>query len=225
MSNVLIEFDNVSKVYGKGETPVRANDSISFQIMEGEFVVILGQSGAGKSTTLNLLAGMDYPSTGQIWVEGENIAEYSLKQQTLYRRSKIGFVFQAYNLIPHLTAKENVNMMIEIANSQSLAEDALQAVGLTNRMEHFPRQLSGGEQQRVSIARALASNPKILLCDEPTGALDSATGDKIIQTLKDYNRNYGTTCLVITHNREIAEIADRVIELKDGKVASNYIND
>lgn len=218
MNKKFIEFINVSKSYGKGIGEVRANDSLSFVIEKGEFVVILGQSGAGKSTTMNLLAGMDYPTEGEIIVDGENIANYNNRKQTLYRRNNIGFVFQSYNLIPYLTAEENVQMMIDISKSRANAKKSLELVGLLERANHFPRQLSGGEQQRVSIARALASKPKILLCDEPTGALDSKTGDLIIDRLQEFNRNNRTTCIVITHNRSIASRADRVIELKDGKL-------
>ena len=193
-----VSLKNVSKIYQMGEVEIRAVDGINFDIEKGEFVVIVGPSGAGKTTVLNILGGMDTATTGQVWVDGRDIAKYNQKQLTGYRRDDIGFVFQFYNLIPNLTV--------------------LEEVGLVNRMKNFPAQLSGGEQQRVSIARALAKNPKLLLCDEPTGALDYQTGKAILKLLQDMCREKGMTVIVITHNSAIAPMADRVIKIKNGKV-------
>ncbi|WP_373795095.1 ABC transporter ATP-binding protein, partial [Jeotgalibaca porci] len=195
-----ISLQKVSKYYQMGETKIKANDSISFDIDKGEFVVILGPSGAGKSTVLNILGGMDYPSEGRIMVDGTNIAEFTPKQLTHYRRLDVGFVFQFYNLVPNLTARENVELAAQISNRALDAAEVLDAVGLTDRMMNFPAQLSGGEQQRVAIARALAKRPKLLLCDEPTGALDYETGKQVLKLLQDTCRETGTTVVVITHN-------------------------
>lgn len=220
-----ISLQKVSKYYQMGETKIKANDSISFDIDQGEFVVILGPSGAGKSTVLNILGGMDYPSEGRIMVDGTNIAEFTPKQLTHYRRLDVGFVFQFYNLVPNLTARENVELAAQISNRALDAAEVLDAVGLTDRMMNFPAQLSGGEQQRVAIARALAKRPKLLLCDEPTGALDYETGKQVLKLLQDTCRETGTTVVVITHNQAIAPMANRVIEINNAQVRSIYEND
>ena len=220
-----ISLQKVSKYYQMGETKIKANDGISFDIDKGEFVVILGPSGAGKSTVLNILGGMDYPSEGRIMVDGTNIAEFTPKQLTHYRRLDVGFVFQFYNLVPNLTARENVELAAQISNRALDAAEVLDAVGLTDRMMNFPAQLSGGEQQRVAIARALAKRPKLLLCDEPTGALDYETGKQVLKLLQDTCRETGTTVVVITHNQAIAPMANRVIEINNAQVRSIYEND
>lgn len=220
-----IEFKDVVKEYRTGEVITRANDGINFTIERGEFVVILGPSGAGKSTTLNILGGMDHVTSGIVKIDGENIAQYNEKALTTFRRNNVGFVFQNYNLVPNLTAKENVELMIQIAKSDLKAEKVLEDCGLGHRLDNFPAQLSGGEQQRVSIARAIAGQPKLLLCDEPTGALDYETGKQILQLLQETSRNSDTTVIVITHNSTIAEMADRIIEIRNGKVKSERIND
>lgn len=213
-----VSLKNVSKIYQMGEVEIRAVDGINFDIEKGEFVVIVGPSGAGKTTVLNILGGMDTATTGQVWVDGRDIAKYNQKQLTGYRRDDIGFVFQFYNLIPNLTALENVELALQICKNPLNARQVLEEVGLVNRMKNFPAQLSGGEQQRVSIARALAKNPKLLLCDEPTGALDYQTGKAILKLLQDMCREKGMTVIVITHNSAIAPMADRVIKIKNGKV-------
>lgn len=220
-----ISLQQVSKYYQMGETKIKANDSISFDIDKGGFVVILGPSGAGKSTVLNILGGMDYPSEGRIMVDGTNIAEFTPKQLTHYRRLDVGFVFQFYNLVPNLTARENVELAAQISNRALDAAEVLDAVGLKERMTNFPAQLSGGEQQRVAIARALAKRPKLLLCDEPTGALDYETGKQVLKLLQDTCRETGTTVVVITHNQAIAPMANRVIEINNAQVRSIYEND
>ncbi|MDO4670688.1 MAG: ABC transporter ATP-binding protein [Aerococcus sp.] len=217
-----IELKNVTRQYGSGETAVLANDHLSFTIEAGEFVVILGPSGAGKSTVLNILGGMDSPTSGEVWVDGEDIATYGERQLTAYRRHAVGFVFQFYNLIPNLTALENIEMSEQIASQSFTATDILSAVGLAARGESFPAELSGGEQQRIAIARALAKNPKILLCDEPTGALDAETGAAIMQLLAKQARDYQRTVIVITHNQEFTVWADRVIEIHDGRVSRTH---
>lgn len=214
-----VSLKNVSKIYQMGEVEIRAVDGIDFDIAKGEFVVIVGPSGAGKTTVLNILGGMDTATTGQVLVDGSDIAKYSQKQLTGYRRDDIGFVFQFYNLIPNLTALENVELALQICKNPLDARQVLEEVGLEHRMKNFPAQLSGGEQQRVSIARALAKNPKLLLCDEPTGALDYQTGKAILKLLQDMCREKGMTVIVITHNSAIAPMADRVIKIKNGKVA------
>lgn len=219
-----IELKDVVKEYQQGDVVTRANDGINFSIEKGEFVVILGPSGAGKSTTLNILGGMDQVTSGEVWIDGENIASYSERALTTFRRHGVGFVFQNYNLVPNLTAKENVELMIHIANSPLQAVDILEACGLGHRLDNFPAQLSGGEQQRVSIARAIAGQPKLLLCDEPTGALDYETGIQILQLLQDTSRQSKTTVIVITHNSLIAQMADRVIKIRNGKVKEEVVN-
>ena len=213
-----IEFKHVVKEYITGETKIRALDGADFSVKKGELAVILGSSGAGKTTALNILGGMDTPTTGAVWVDGKDIAKYKKKELTGYRRTDIGFVFQFYNLVPNLTALENVELAAQVCKNSLDAAKTLEKVGLGERMGNFPSQLSGGEQQRVSIARALAKNPKLLLCDEPTGALDYNTGKQILQLLQDTCRKDNITVLLITHNSAIAPMADRLIRFKSGKV-------
>ena len=220
-----VKLENVTKIYRMGEIEIHAADGIDFEIMKGEFVVIVGPSGAGKTTVLNVLGGMDTATDGKIWVDGKNITGYNPKELTAYRRDDIGFVFQFYNLVPNLTALENVELALQICKDPMNAEQVMRDVGLANRMKNFPAQLSGGEQQRVSIARALAKNPKLLLCDEPTGALDYNTGKQILKLLQDMCREKGMTVIVITHNLAIAPMADRVIHIKNGKVSSMEVNE
>lgn len=220
-----VSLRNVSKIYQMGEVEIRAVDGIDFDIEKGEFVVIVGPSGAGKTTVLNILGGMDTATTGQVLVDGRDIAKYNQKQLTGYRRDDIGFVFQFYNLIPNLTALENVELALQICKDPMDAAEVLREVGLGERLDNFPAQLSGGEQQRVSIARALAKNPKLLLCDEPTGALDYNTGKSILKLLQDTCREKGMTVILITHNQAIAPMADRVIKIKNGKVSDVVINE
>lgn len=214
-----VKLENVSKIYGTGEVKIVAVDGISFEIAKGEFVVIVGPSGAGKTTVLNILGGMDKPTSGKIYVDGRNIAGYSGRQLTSYRREDIGFIFQFYNLVPNLTALENVELALQICREPLDAATVLTEVGLKGRFGNFPAQLSGGEQQRVSIARALAKNPKLLLCDEPTGALDYQTGKAILKLLQDMCREKGMTVIVITHNSALTPMADKVIRIKNGKVS------
>ncbi|MDO5422269.1 MAG: ABC transporter ATP-binding protein [Eubacteriales bacterium] len=220
-----VKLENVSKVYRMGEVEIRAVDGIEFSINKGEFVVVVGPSGAGKTTVLNILGGMDTATSGRVLVDGEDIAKYSQRKLTGYRRNDIGFVFQFYNLVPNLTALENVELALQICRQPLKAKDVLEDVGLGNRLGNFPAQLSGGEQQRVSIARALAKNPKLLLCDEPTGALDYQTGKAILKLLQDTCRQRNMTVIVITHNSALAPMADRVIRIKNGKVAEMYRNE
>lgn len=219
-----VKLKNVTKIYQMGEVQIRAVDGIDFSIDKGEFVVVVGSSGAGKTTVLNILGGMDKASGGEVLVDGKDIAGYSQKQLTGYRRNDIGFVFQFYNLVPNLTALENVELASQICNDSLNAEQTLVKVGLEQRIKNFPAQLSGGEQQRVSIARALAKNPKLLLCDEPTGALDYNTGKQILQLLQDTCRREKITVLIITHNSALAPMADRLIQFKNGTVISETSN-
>ncbi len=219
-----VQLENITKVYRMGEVEIRAVDGIDFAIKRGEFVVIVGPSGAGKTTVLNILGGMDTATTGKIIVDGEDITGYNERQLTGYRRNDIGFVFQFYNLVPNLTAKENVELALQICKDPLDAQTVLEDVGLGDRLDNFPAQLSGGEQQRVSIARALAKNPKLLLCDEPTGALDYNTGKAILKLLQDMCREKGMTVIVITHNSALAPMADRLIKIKNGKVSSMETN-
>ena len=216
MQKIIVK--DVSKVYGENSNKVIANDSISFDINEGEFVVILGPSGAGKSTLLNIMGGMDNASEGSINVFGKEIVGLSEDELTKYRREDIGFVFQFYNLIPNLTVLENVELAEQIVKQPKDAIEILKLVGLENRLNNFPSQISGGEQQRVAIARAIAKNPKLLLCDEPTGALDYKTGKNILNILKNYSVDEKKTVIIITHNSSIAEAADKVIEIYDARV-------
>lgn len=220
-----IEFNNVSKIYQTGETSIKALDEASFFVEQGELAVILGTSGAGKTTALNILGGMDVPTSGQVIVDGNNITDYNQRQLVGYRRTDIGFVFQFYNLVPNLTALENVELAVQVCKNALDASETLDKVGLAERKNNFPAQLSGGEQQRVSIARALAKNPKLLLCDEPTGALDYNTGKQILQLLQDTCRKENITVLLITHNSAIAPMADRLIRFKSGKVVEMTKND
>ncbi|WP_142957910.1 ABC transporter ATP-binding protein [Enterococcus faecalis] len=220
-----IEVKNEYKRYQMGETTITANDGISFEVEKGEVAVILGPSGAGKSTVLNILGGMDSCDEGEIIIDGTDIAQFSEKQLTTYRRNAVGFVFQFYNLVPNLTAKENVELASQIVADALDSTNVLQSVGLGERLDNFPAQLSGGEQQRVTIARAIAKKPKLLLCDEPTGALDYETGKQILTILQNTARETGTTVLIITHNSAIAEMADRVIRINDAKVREMTVND
>lgn len=220
-----IEVKNEYKRYQMGETTITANDGISFEVEKGEVAVILGPSGAGKSTVLNILGGMDSCDEGEIIIDGTDIAQFSEKQLTTYRRNDVGFVFQFYNLVPNLTAKENVELASQIVADALDSTTVLQSVGLGERLDNFPAQLSGGEQQRVTIARAIAKKPKLLLCDEPTGALDYETGKQILTILQNTARETGTTVLIITHNSSIAEMADRVIRINDAKVREMTVND
>ena len=219
-----LEVKDLFKKYKMGETEIIANNGISFEIEEGELVVILGPSGAGKSTVLNIIGGMDTPTSGSVIIDGHDISEYTEKELTKYRREEIGFVFQFYNLITNLTALENVELATQVDPSSADPKSAIIAVGLEDRMNNFPSQLSGGEQQRVAIARALAKKPKLLLCDEPTGALDYKTGKQILKLLQDTSRIAGHTVVIITHNQAIAGIADRIIEINDSKVRNIIIN-
>ncbi|BCA86014.1 ABC transporter ATP-binding protein [Enterococcus saigonensis] len=220
-----IEVFNEVKKYQMGDTEIIANDNVTFSVEKGEIAVILGPSGAGKSTVLNILGGMDTCDSGQVTVDGTDIARFDAKQLTGYRRNDVGFVFQFYNLVPNLTAKENVELASQIVEDAMDAEEVLLKVGLGKRMNNFPAQLSGGEQQRVTIARALAKKPKILLCDEPTGALDYETGKQILEILKDTATEFETTVIIITHNSAIAPMADRVIKINDAKVRSITLNE
>lgn len=221
----LVEMKGVKKVYHMGEVEIKAVDGVDFEINEGEFVVIVGPSGAGKTTVLNILGGMDSATSGKVIVGGIDIGKYNSRQLTSYRRDDIGFVFQFYNLVQNLTALENVELALQICKNPLDAASVLKDVGLEARMNNFPAQLSGGEQQRVAIARALAKNPKLLLCDEPTGALDYQTGKAILKLLQDTCREKGMTIIVITHNMAIAPMADRVIRIKNGKVSKMTVND
>lgn len=220
-----IDVKNVSKTYQMGEVTIKAIDKVNFSIEKGELVVILGPSGAGKTTVLNILGGMDTASNGSVIIDQEDISKYTKKQLTRYRRYDIGFVFQFYNLVGNLTALENVELASQICKDPLDSQKTLKSVGLGDRANHFPAQLSGGEQQRVSIARALAKNPKLLLCDEPTGALDYQTGKAILSLLREMCDTYQMTVIVITHNSALAPMADRVIHLKNGKVNGVEINE
>ena len=220
-----VTLDNVDKTYRMGEVVIHAADGVSFEIEKGEFAVILGPSGAGKTTVLNILGGMDRATSGKVLVDGQDVAQFGSRRLTQYRRDDIGFVFQFYNLVQNLTALENVELALEICKDPLDAREVLSEVGLAERADNFPARLSGGEQQRVSIARALAKNPKLLLCDEPTGALDYQTGKAILKLLQDTCREKGMTVVVITHNSAIAPMADRVIEIKNGKCVRQRMNE
>lgn len=223
--DAFIELQNVVKSYTMGDVTIYANNGVNFKVNKGEFTVIVGASGAGKTTILNMLGGMDTPTSGTIVVDGHNIATYDDKQLTDYRRDDIGFVFQFYNLVQNLTALENVELASQISKEPLNSVDILERVGLGDRKDNFPAQLSGGEQQRVAIARAIAKNPKLLLCDEPTGALDYQTGKSILGLLRSMCDNYGMTVIVITHNSALAPMADQVIHLKNGKVERQEYNE
>lgn len=220
----IVVASNVSKVYKNGVGEVRAVDNLSFEVNEGEFVVILGPSGAGKTTLLNLMGGMDGVTSGELVIDGENLTGMSARELTRYRRTKVGFVFQFYNLMPNLTAIENIELAVELCPDAKRPEDVMERVGLRERMNNFPAQLSGGEQQRVSIARSVAKNPRLLLCDEPTGALDYETGKRILQLLQDMCREENKTVIIVTHNAALKDMADKVIYIKNGKADRVEIN-
>ncbi|MDD7390923.1 MAG: ABC transporter ATP-binding protein [Lachnospiraceae bacterium] len=220
-----VELKNVRKIYRMGEVEIKAVDGISFSIEKGEFVIIVGPSGAGKTTVLNILGGMDTATSGKVMVDGQDVALFNGRSLTRYRRDDIGFVFQFYNLVQNLTARENVELAAQICREPLDADKVLKEVGLEKRAGNFPAQLSGGEQQRVSIARALAKNPKLLLCDEPTGALDYQTGKQILKLLQDTCREKNMTVIVITHNTAITPMADHVIEIKNGQVGREFYNE
>ena len=222
--SAFVEFQNVCKTYQTGEVKIEALKDVNFQNAKGEFCVIVGASGAGKTTILNILGGMDTLTTGKVLLEGEEVSAYHKKKLTQYRRYDVGFVFQFYNLVQNLTALENVELAAQICKEPLNAAEVLKEVGLENRMQNFPAQLSGGEQQRVAIARALAKNPKLLLCDEPTGALDYNTGKAVLKLLQDTCRNKGKTVVVITHNQALTAMADRVITVKSGTITKMELN-
>jgi putative ABC transport system ATP-binding protein len=224
-SPVVFRVEGVKKDYQMGEVTVSALREVTLEVYEGEFLVILGPSGSGKSTLLNIIGGIDTATAGQVWFRDDNVTAYGESQLTRYRRHHIGFVFQFYNLMPNLTAEENVEMATEISDAPIPAAEALALVSLTERRDHFPSQLSGGEQQRVAIARAVAKQPEILLCDEPTGALDITTGKVVLDVLSDINREMGTTVIVITHNAAIGGMAHRVVRMMDGRVRDIVVNE
>ncbi len=221
----LVEFDNVRMTYHVGEVDIHALNGVSFTLDDSKVTIICGPSGAGKSTILNILGGMDRPTSGHVYLQGDDVAAYNDKQLTLYRRNEIGFVFQFYNLVPNLTALENVQLATQICKDPLDPQTVLEAVGLKERLHNFPSQLSGGEQQRVAIARALAKNPKILLCDEPTGALDYQTGKQILLLLQQSARQYGMSVVIVTHNLAITPMGDQVIRVKNGQIESSVINE
>ncbi|MDD6268453.1 MAG: ABC transporter ATP-binding protein [Oscillospiraceae bacterium] len=224
MSGHYIEFEKVRKSYGSGDAQINALYDASFHIDKGEFCILLGSSGAGKTTLLNMLGGMDSLTSGRIFFDGMEVSSFDKRKLTEYRRHDVGFVFQFYNLVPNLTALENVEIAAQLCKNPIPAADALNMVGLYERRNNFPAQLSGGEQQRVAIARALAKNPRLLLCDEPTGALDYVTGKAILKLLYDLSKKQGTTVVIITHNQAIAPMADRIIRIKSGMIISNEVN-
>jgi putative ABC transport system ATP-binding protein len=221
---LIFRAEGLTKIYRMGEVEVHALRGVDLVLHAGEFVVLLGPSGSGKSTLLNILGGLDVPTAGHVWYHGEDLTRANDAQLTQFRREHVGFVFQFYNLIPSLTAQENVAIVTEIAPNPMRPEDALARVGLTERLDHFPAQLSGGEQQRVAIARAIAKRPVVMLCDEPTGALDSATGVRVLEALERVNQEMGTTTVVITHNVDIARMAHRVLFMADGRIVREQVN-
>ena len=225
MSEHYIKFENVKKSYGNGNAQINALDGVGFEINKGEFCILLGSSGAGKTTLLNMLGGMDTVTSGNIEFDGRVVSDFNKRELIEYRRHDVGFVFQFYNLIPNLTALENVEIAAQLCKNPIPAKEALDMVGLAERAGNFPAQLSGGEQQRVAIARALAKNPRLLLCDEPTGALDYVTGKAVLKLLYDLSKERGTTVIIITHNQAIAPMADRIIKIKSGKIYSNELNE
>ena len=223
-TDVLLRLDGVGKTFQMGEVPVEVLRDISFDVMHGELLVMVGPSGSGKTTLLNIMGGLDQPTVGHVWYDGMDLTAAGPRELTRYRRNSIGFVFQFYNLVPNLTARENVLVATEISQSPMDVDETLRLVGLEERMHHFPSQLSGGEQQRVAIARALAKNPELLLCDEPTGALDFETGKHVLRLLVDLKEQLGKTILIITHNGAIAPVADRVIRLRSGEIHELHAN-
>ncbi|MCR4397542.1 MAG: ABC transporter ATP-binding protein [Firmicutes bacterium] len=225
VAGTVVRFRDVKKEYRTGEVVVHALRGVSFEVVEGELLVILGPSGSGKSTLLNLLGGLDRPTSGSIVFKNADLTKFNEAELTRYRRSSVGFIFQSYNLLPDLTARENVDLARELADHPLPTEEVLRKVGLEERADHFPSQLSGGEQQRVAIARAVAKNPELLLCDEPTGALDHETGKQVLKLLREVNREFGRTVLLITHNSPVAAMGDRVLRLRSGQVASVYRNE
>ncbi|MBR3674633.1 MAG: ABC transporter ATP-binding protein [Bacilli bacterium] len=226
MAELLLEIKNLKKYYGKAESQVKALDGVSFNVYKGEMLVLLGNSGCGKSTLLNIIGGMDSPTEGEVLLNGIDITRYKDRELTRYRKEKIGFIFQFYNLLPDLTALENVRMSLSKKDEQHLGEKALESVGLgDNKMKQYPSQMSGGEQQRVSIARALVKGAEIILCDEPTGALDDKTGRKILELLQEIVREKGQTMVIVTHTTPIADMADRVLTLRNGKIEKERVNE
>ena len=224
LPKTVFRTEGVTKVYDTGEVKVHALDGVDLELYKGELAVLLGPSGSGKSTLLNILGGLDHVTTGKVWFENIELSALSDRELTRYRRDHVGFVFQFYNLVPSLSARENVQLVTDVAPDPMPAEEALALVGLSKRMDHFPSEMSGGEQQRVAIARAIAKRPQILLCDEPTGALDSTTGVQVLEALRDINERFGTTTVVITHNAEIQRMAHRVIFFQDGKISETRLN-
>ena len=226
MAEKILEIKNLKKYYGKGDSQVKALDDVSFDVYKGEMLVLLGNSGCGKSTLLNIIGGMDSPTSGKVLLDGVDITSFKDRELTKYRKEKIGFIFQFYNLLPDLNALENVKMSLSKKDEEHLAEKTLELVGLGDqKMKQYPSQMSGGEQQRVSIARALVKNAEIILCDEPTGALDDKTGRKILELLQDIVRKQGQTMIIVTHTTPIANMANRVITLKSGKIVSEKVNE
>lgn len=221
---IVFRTEGITKVYDTGEVKVFALDGVDLKLLKGELTVLLGPSGSGKSTLLNILGGLDHATDGRVWFADTELTDMNERGLTRYRRDHVGFVFQFYNLVPSLTARENVQLVTDVSPNPMPAEEALELVGLGNRMDHFPSQMSGGEQQRVAIARAIAKRPQILLCDEPTGALDSTTGVQVLEVLRDINERFGTTTVVITHNAEIQRMAHRVIFFQDGKISKTLVN-
>lgn len=224
MADVIFRTEGITKVYDTGEVKVYALDGVDLELFKGELTVLLGPSGSGKSTLLNILGGLDHATDGRVWFGDTELTNMPDRGLTRYRRDHVGFVFQFYNLVPSLTARENVQLVTDVSPDPMPAEEALELVGLGKRMDHFPSEMSGGEQQRVAIARAIAKRPKILLCDEPTGALDSTTGVQVLEVLRDINERFGTTTVVITHNAEIQRMAHRVIFFQDGKINEVKVN-
>ena len=225
MRNILFKIENLSKNYQMGEVTVEAIKDISFEIYDGEFVVILGPSGSGKSTLLNIIGGMDVPSSGKVYFKEQDITDYNEKKLTNFRRKDVGFIFQFYNLLGNLTARENIELAVEICEDTLDIDEVIRAVNLQDRANHFPSQLSGGEQQRVAIARAASKNPEVMLCDEPTGALDFETGISILKVLKQVNQEFKRTVIVITHNTPVAQMADRVLKMRSGRIIESYTNE